>query len=73
MAVFSTDHIANAPETGHRGTFADWTADLRARFAKWRLYRRTMRELGDLSNAELADMGMARPGIPFVAWHAVYG
>ncbi len=69
MAVISTDHIAQDP--ADRGMIADWAAGLRARYAKWRLYRRTMRELGDLTDAELADIGMARPGIPFVAWHAV--
>lgn len=70
MAVISTDHISAAPTAG---AFANWVAGLRSRFATWRLYRSTMRELGDLTNAELADIGLARPGIPFVAWHAVYG
>lgn len=72
MAVISTHHIATSP-AADRGVIADWAAGLRVRYANWRLYRRTMRELGDLTDAELADIGMARPGIPFVAWHAVYG
>jgi uncharacterized protein YjiS (DUF1127 family) len=73
MAVISTDHIANVPATAGKGALVEWAAGLGARYAKWRLYRHTMRELGDLTNAELADIGMARPGIPYVAWHAVYG
>jgi uncharacterized protein YjiS (DUF1127 family) len=73
MAVISTDHISAAPTAAGAGLIANWAAGLRSRYASWRLYRRTMRELGDLTNAELADIGMARPGIPFAAWNAVYG
>lgn len=46
---------------------------LRVRFSKWVLYRRTVRELSELSNNELADLGMSRASIRSVAWHAVYG
>ncbi len=52
------------------------TASLRAaasRYAKHRLYRRTVRELDALSGAELADLGLSRSMIKGIALEAVYG
>ena len=37
------------------------------------LFRRTVRELNDLSTRELADLGIARSEIRHIAWHAAYG
>jgi uncharacterized protein YjiS (DUF1127 family) len=37
------------------------------KFKEWRSYRRTVRELSALSNRELADLGINRADIPFVA------
>ncbi|MBU2983256.1 DUF1127 domain-containing protein [Lentibacter algarum] len=36
-------------------------------------YRKTVAELSELSNADLADLGMSRSGIHAVAYKAVYG
>lgn len=52
-------------------------AALRLRFVeaqeKRATYRRTMRELSDLSNRELADLGLHRSGIRRVALESAYG
>jgi uncharacterized protein YjiS (DUF1127 family) len=36
-------------------------------YRNWRRYRETVSELDRLSNRELADLGIARGDIPFVA------
>ncbi|MFD2260138.1 DUF1127 domain-containing protein [Chelativorans composti] len=36
-------------------------------FRNWRRYRETMNELSRLSNRELADLGISRSEIPYVA------
>ena len=40
---------------------------LSARFASYRAYRRTLDELSQLSDRDLADMGMHRSGIADIA------
>ena len=47
-------------------------ASLRERNARRRLYRETLRELGQLSNRELSDLGLHRSMIRRVAWQAAY-
>ena len=42
------------------------------RFARYRLYRRTLSELASMSNRELADLGLHRSEIRRVAYHAAY-
>ena len=44
--------------------------DIIGKFNDWRSYRRTMNELSALSNRELADLGISRADIPFVAKRA---
>ena len=39
-------------------------------FKNWRSYRRTVTELGALSNRELDDLGITRSEIPFIAKRA---
>jgi len=41
--------------------------------AAWFAYRRTVRELSDLSNRDLADLGLHRSEIRRVAHDSVYG
>ena len=36
----------------------------------WRRYRAGVRELTRLSDSELADIGVARSGIPWIAWRS---
>lgn len=45
----------------------------RADFAKWRVYRDTVRELSALSNRDLSDLGLSRSMIRGVAIEAAYG
>ncbi|WP_371157076.1 DUF1127 domain-containing protein [Jannaschia sp. 2305UL9-9] len=48
-------------------------ATLRTDWANWRLYRQTVNELSDLSNRELADLGLSRSMIRSIALEAAYG
>lgn len=41
------------------------------KFRNWRAYRLTVEELGQLSNRQLADMGLRRDDIQSVARRAV--
>ncbi|MGB0960969.1 MAG: DUF1127 domain-containing protein [Halocynthiibacter sp.] len=46
---------------------------LNASFAQYRAYRQTVAELSELSNRELADLGLSRSGIKRIALESVYG
>ncbi len=48
-------------------------ARLATAIANYRLYRRTLAELGQLSNRELRDLGLSRFVIREVAYDAIYG
>ena len=48
-------------------------AEWKARAAKRRLYRRTYRELSELSAREKADLGLNQSSIGAVAYEAAYG
>jgi uncharacterized protein YjiS (DUF1127 family) len=37
----------------------------------WRQYGEAVRELSNLNDRELADIGIARSDIPYVAWEQV--
>ncbi len=45
----------------------------RRRFADYRVYRRSINELSDLSSRELADLGLHRSEIKRIAYETVYG
>ncbi len=47
-------------------------ADLRARFAKYRVFRQTYAELASLSDRELSDLGISRSMIRGLAHEAAY-
>lgn len=49
-----------------------WVEELSARFARYRLYRRTVNELNSLTGRELADLGLHRSMIKRVAYQASY-
>jgi uncharacterized protein YjiS (DUF1127 family) len=64
---------ANAP--AHHGLFAGiaaYAAEQRAAFSKWMMYRRTVRELSQLSTHELNDLGLSRGNIHATAYDVVY-
>lgn len=46
--------------------------ELSARFARFRLYRRTVNELSSLTARELADLGLHRSMIKRIAYQAAY-
>jgi uncharacterized protein YjiS (DUF1127 family) len=46
---------------------------LYAAYRNWRLYRRTYRELMQLSPRELSDLGISRGEIPKIARQALEG
>jgi uncharacterized protein YjiS (DUF1127 family) len=48
-------------------------ADLAERAAKQRLFAQTRNELTNLSDRDLADLGLARADIADVAYQAAYG
>ncbi|WP_170317695.1 DUF1127 domain-containing protein [Paroceanicella profunda] len=62
-------------DTVHQGDtgFAGWIAERRAAFAKWRLFRKTLAELGSLPDGILADLNLSRASIRATAYQAVYG
>jgi uncharacterized protein YjiS (DUF1127 family) len=49
----------------------DRTMNLMRSYNNWRRYRETVGELHRLSNRELADMGIHRADIPFIARAAI--
>lgn len=42
-------------------------------FAAWRLYRTTLKQLRELSDRELEDLGLSRTSLPRIAREATYG
>jgi uncharacterized protein YjiS (DUF1127 family) len=67
--TFDRSVETTARETGLAGLIARMRAD----FAKWQEYRRTLNELSALPDRALADMGLHRSSIRSVAREAVYG
>ncbi|EKE45330.1 hypothetical protein OCGS_0420 [Oceaniovalibus guishaninsula JLT2003] len=61
----------------HHAGFAERAAGiaaaLRDRWTARRTFRRTVNELSDLSNRELADLGLCRTEIRHIALEAAYG
>jgi uncharacterized protein YjiS (DUF1127 family) len=53
--------------------WADVFVGIAAKIKQYRLYRQSVNELRSLSNAELADLGLSRSNIRYVARAAVYG
>ena len=45
------------------------TAKLIRWFRAWTRYRQSLRELAQLDDRELADIGISRSEIPDIAWH----
>lgn len=43
------------------------------RYSRYRVYRKTVAELSQLSNRELSDLGMSRAAIKGIAYETAYG
>ncbi|MDQ7069150.1 MAG: DUF1127 domain-containing protein [Rhodobacterales bacterium] len=61
------------PTTRFGATLSGLINDLIEKAAKRRAFNRTVRELGDLSGAQLADLGLHRGMIHSVAMDVTYG
>ena len=64
-------HMAHALTYRGRGS-AGWLERARGAVADYALYRRTVRELSDLSARGLGDLGLTRSGIRQFARESVY-
>lgn len=53
--------------------FTAHRAELVTRIKNYRTYRTTVNELSDLSDRELADLGLTRSMIRGIAYNAAYG
>jgi uncharacterized protein YjiS (DUF1127 family) len=70
MAYVSSNRTATTPLGGRLAEIARQAA---GDFAAWRLYRRTLSELRDLSARERADLGLDGSMLRQAAFEAVYG
>ncbi|MGH1415897.1 MAG: DUF1127 domain-containing protein [Pelagimonas sp.] len=64
--------ISTDAQSGLAARFTDIMIDLRARMARRKVYKDTIRELQLLSNRDLADLGLNRSIIRRVAYQAAY-
>ncbi len=69
MAYATEIRIPGAALIERTGTFMSSLAD---RFAKYQLYRNTVRELEALSDRDLADLGLHRSSIRSIALESAY-
>ena len=72
MAVLVLNQGNVSKEAGN-GRIAKFVADLRDNMARRSVYRQTMRELNELSDRDLSDLGMCRANIRSVAYEAAWG
>lgn len=55
------------------GRIAKFMADARDYMARRSVYRQTLRELNELTDRDLSDLGMSRANIRSVAYDAAWG
>lgn len=70
MAYVNTHRRNGAALSGRLSATYDF---LRERYARYRTYRRTLNELGELSERELNDLGLNRSMLRACAYEAAYG
>ncbi|MDK3073572.1 DUF1127 domain-containing protein [Sedimentitalea sp. JM2-8] len=58
--------------TNDRPLSGGWLAEVKSRFARHRLYRKTLKELSELDPCQLADLGLTPTMLPRVAYQAAY-
>lgn len=69
--AFATDIRPAA--TGFGARITNLRSELATRYAQYRVYRTTLNELADLTDRDLADLGIARSMIKGIAIEAAYG
>lgn len=70
MAYAQTAHHAT---TAGVSSLTTRVAALGERYKLHRMYRRTIRELSELSGRELSDLGLSSSSLQSAAYQAVYG
>jgi uncharacterized protein YjiS (DUF1127 family) len=55
-----------------RPLFGGWLEETKSRFARYRLYRKTLNELSELDQRQLADLGLNRSMLRRIAYQAAY-
>lgn len=65
-------NLTNTASNGIADQIAGFFADLRAKAARRKIYRDTLRELSALSNRELDDLGLNRTMLKRIAHQAAY-
>ncbi|GEK68133.1 MULTISPECIES: DUF1127 domain-containing protein [Paracoccus] len=74
MAVLDLIHGGmHRNDIAGNGAIAKFVANVRENMARRAVYRQTLRELGELSNRDLADLGLNRGNIRSVAYEAAWG
>ena len=68
-----SENTIHAPKSFTTGGVTGMIEAARARCAQYRVYRKTLSELGELSNRELADLGLNRSMLKRIALEAAYG
>ncbi|PID35233.1 MAG: hypothetical protein CSA73_00395 [Rhodobacterales bacterium] len=63
----------HSPQARAADRLAAWWDTLQEAINRRLMMRRTVRELNQLSDRELSDLGIARYEIRRIAWHAAYG
>ncbi|MGH1329880.1 MAG: DUF1127 domain-containing protein [Paracoccaceae bacterium] len=66
-------HSVRTADAGIADRISAIFKDLSERLAQYATYRKTLRELGELSNRDLADLGLHRSSLRAVAMEAAYG
>ncbi|GFE63541.1 DUF1127 domain-containing protein [Litoreibacter roseus] len=66
---FTTQSQSRAGSAAHLGGFV---AELKQRYAQYRLYRQTLNELSALTDRELNDLGLSRSILRRIAYEAAY-
>ena len=73
MAVLDLIHVgSHRNEAAGNGTIAKFVADIRNHMARRSVYRQTVHELSQLSDRELADLGLSRAAIRSTAYEAAW-
>jgi len=69
--AYTTGTRATSISFGHR--LSEIFTGFAEAYAQWRLYRRTLAELQELSGRELDDLGLNKANIRAAAFDATYG
>lgn len=70
VLVLNQGNVRNAAANGR---FAKLIADLRDYMARRSVYRQTLRELNELTDRDLSDLGLSRSSVHSVAYEAAWG